>query len=138
MIPKFEGLLNTEFKSLKTPMPQDYHPETNNTPLLSDKDTSIYRSIIGSLNWLITLGRFDVHYATNSLSRFNMAPREGHLKAATKILSYVKTRPKGRIVFDVSYKSWSHSDEDKYDWTKYYPDIKEELPHDRPAEKENQ
>lgn len=132
LIPKFEALLNTDFKSIKTPMSPDYHPELDNTPLLSDEDTSKYISIIGSLNWLITLGRLDIHYTTNSLSRFNMAPREGHLNAAIRDLSYIKTRPKGRIIFDTSYRPWSHTDEGKFDWTKYYPNAEEEIPHDIP------
>ena len=29
------------------------------------------------------------------MSRFNMFPREGHLKAAKRILTYLKTFPKG-------------------------------------------
>ena len=93
MIPKFEELFGTNFKSLKTPMAADYHPETDDSPLLSDDDAAKYRSIIGSLNWLVTLGRFDVHYATNTLSRYGMAPREGHLVAAQKVLCYLKTFP---------------------------------------------
>ena len=39
-----------------------------------------------------------------SLSRFNIAPRENHLKAAKRILSYVKTFHKGKILFDTSYQ----------------------------------
>jgi hypothetical protein len=31
--------------------------------------------------WIIVLGRFDIAYATSAMSRFNMLPREGHLKA---------------------------------------------------------
>ena len=42
-----------------------------------------------------------------SLGRFNMAPRENHLKAAKRILAYVKTFYKGKIVFDTSYPDYS-------------------------------
>ena len=86
-------------------MATDYHPETDDSPLLNDEDASKYRSIIGSLNWLIALGGFDVHYATNALSRFGVASREGHLKAAQRILSCVKVFNKGRILFDTGHKS---------------------------------
>ena len=50
LIPKFEALFNMNFKSIKTPMASDYHPELDDTPFLSDDDASKYRSAIGSLN----------------------------------------------------------------------------------------
>ena len=116
-------------------MPQDFHPETDDSPLLNDDDAAKFRSIIGSLNWLITLGRFDVHYATNTLSRFGMAPREGHMKAAIKVLSYLKTFPKGRILFDTSYPQHHSIDTDDADWIEWYPDAEEELPANMPEPK---
>ena len=103
IIPKFKRLFDRMFKAIKTAMDEAYHPEIDDSPLLEDDDASKCRSIIGSMNWLITLGHFDVNYATNTLSRFAMAPREGHLKAALSLLSYVKTFPKGRILFDTKY-----------------------------------
>ena len=127
LIPNFEKLFNMNFKSIKTPMAADYHPEVDDTPLLSDDDASKYRSIIGSMNWLITLGRFDILYDTNTLSRIAMAPREGHLRAAFRILSYIKTFPKGRIIFDTSYPTKIESDEPN--WKEFYPDAVEELPY---------
>jgi hypothetical protein len=36
------------------------------------------------------------------MSRFNMLPRKGHLKAVQRILSYLKTFPKGRVIVDTS------------------------------------
>jgi hypothetical protein len=113
-------------------MSPDYHPEVDDISFLSDEDASKFRSIIGSLNWLITLGRFDVLYATNTLSRFSMAPREGHLKAALRILSYVKTFCKGRIIVDNSYPERKVTEGDQPKWQEFYPDAEEELPHDMP------
>jgi hypothetical protein len=37
------------------------------------------------------------------MSRFNILPREGHLKEVKTILSYLKTFSKGRIIIDTSY-----------------------------------
>jgi hypothetical protein len=54
---------------------------------------SRYRGIIGSRNWAVILGRFDVMYATNTLARFSMAPRLGHLEAAKRILPEEILRP---------------------------------------------
>ena len=111
-------------------MASEYHPDVEDSPLLSNEDAAKFRSIIGSMNWLITLGSFDVYYATNSLSRFSMAPREEHLKAAFRILSYVKTFPKGRILFDTKYPNANSIDGDDYDWKEFYLDAEEDIPTD--------
>jgi hypothetical protein len=94
VIPKFEGLIGKEFKPIKIPMSEGYHPEVDDSPLYTEDDSAKYRSIIGCCIWIIVLGRFDIAYATSAMSRFNMLPREEHLKAVKRILSYLKTFPK--------------------------------------------
>ena len=37
------------------------------------------------MNWVVTLGHFDIAYAVNTLARYNAAPREGHLHAAMRV-----------------------------------------------------
>jgi hypothetical protein len=41
------------------------------------------------------------------MSRFNMSPREGHLKAVKRILAYLKTFPEGRHIVDTTYPEYS-------------------------------
>jgi hypothetical protein len=100
VILKFEGLSGKEFKSIKTPLSEGYHPEVDDSPLCTEDDSAKYRSIIGCCIWIIILGRFDIAYATSAMSRFNMLPIEGHLKEVKRILSYLKTFPKGRVILD--------------------------------------
>jgi hypothetical protein len=65
-----------------------------------------------------------------------MLPREGHLKAIKRILSYLKTFPKGRVIIDTSYPDHSmYFVEDHSKWIKFYPDTGEEIPKDLPLEK---
>jgi hypothetical protein len=85
-----------------------YHLEVDDSPLCTKDDFAKYRSIIGCCIWIIVLGRFDIEYATSAMSRFNMLPREGHLKDVERILSYLKTFPKGKVIIDTSYPD--HSD----------------------------
>jgi hypothetical protein len=93
--PKFEGIFDNEFKAIKIPMSEGYgyHPEVDDSPLCNE-----YYSV---------LDRCDIEYATSAMSRFNMLPREGHLKAVKRILSYLKTFPKGRVIIDTSYSDHS-------------------------------
>ena len=68
MIEKMEKMFGYEIKTFKTPMHDSYHPELDDTPLVDARDASKYRGIVGSCNWVITLGRFDINYATQVMS----------------------------------------------------------------------
>jgi hypothetical protein len=117
-------------------MNEGYYPEVDNTPLCTDEDSDKYRSIIGCCIWIIVLGRFGIAYATSSMSRFNMAPREGHLKAVKRILTYLKIFSNGRVIIDTSYPN--HSEylvDDLSNWKDFYPDAEEEIPTDLPMSK---
>ena len=136
IVEKFEKLFDCHFKSVKTPMEENYHPEVDDSPLASEKDAAIFRSVIGSCNWMIILGRYDISYATSSLSRFNAAPREGHIKAVQRILCYLKTFSKGKLLFDTSYPDHSKFPVEDHDsWGEVYPEAEEEIPDDMPAQK---
>ena len=92
--------------------------------------------MIGCCIWIIVLEKFDIAYATSAMIRFNMLPREGHLKAVKMTLSYLKTFPKGRIIVDTSYPDHSvYPIEDHLNWKEFYPDAEEEIPNDLPTSK---
>ena len=38
-----------------------------------------YLTMVGQLQWLVTLGRFDIHAQVTTMSRFRAAPRQGHM-----------------------------------------------------------
>jgi hypothetical protein len=136
IIPKFEGLFGKECKPIKTPMSEGYHPEIDDSPLYIEDDSDKYRSIIGCCIWIIVLGIFDLSYVTSAMSKSNMLPREGHLKAVKRILSYLKTFPKGRVIIDTSHPDHSvYPFEEHSDWMVFYPDASEEIPKDLPPEK---
>jgi hypothetical protein len=54
-----------------------------------------------------------------------MLRREGHLLAVKRILSYLKTFRKGRVIIDTLYPV-----EDNSNWMKFYPDASEAIPKD--------
>jgi hypothetical protein len=65
-----------------------------------------------------------------------MLPREGHLIAVKRILSYLKTFPKGRFIIDTSYPDHSiYSVEDHSNRVGFYPDAGEEISKDLLPEK---
>jgi hypothetical protein len=65
-----------------------------------------------------------------------MLARKGHLKAVKRILSYLKTFPKERVIIDTSYTDHSvYPVEDHSNWMEFYPNASEEIPKDFHPEK---
>jgi hypothetical protein len=95
--------------------------------MYTEEDSGKYRSIIGYCIWIIVLGRFDIAFATSSMSRFNMLPREGHLRAAKRILALIDKFSNGRIKIDKTYPNHStYPIEDHPNWKDFYPDSEED------------
>jgi len=100
-IPKMLKLYGIDqFKTSTIPMDPEYHPELDKSPLMDADGVSKHRSVIGSLNWILTLGRFDIAYSLNTMNRHCMAPRVGHWEAMKKIFGYLKKFQKGQIIID--------------------------------------
>ena len=47
-----------------------------------------YLTMMGQLQWLVTLRRFDIHAQVATMSRFRAAPRQGHMDRLKRIYSY--------------------------------------------------
>jgi len=62
------------------------------TPDTADKEVNEteYRSMIGSLMYLMLCTRQDIAFAVGALSRYNNSPRASHRSAAKHLLRYVK------------------------------------------------
>ena len=56
------------------------HPELDTSEMLDEEKITKYQSLIGALQWVVTIGRFDVATAVMSLSLFRAAPPVGHLE----------------------------------------------------------
>ena len=91
--------------------------------------------MVGSLNWLITLGRYDVHHAASTLARYMMTPREGHLKAMKRVYCYLKYHQKFSIEYNVEEPDVSGYNVEQYDWFPMYEDGQEEMPYKMPKPK---
>jgi len=113
-----------------TPLPPEVHPELDETPLLDAKGIKQYQMMIGMAQWAVTISRYDIAFAVSSLSRFNAAPREGHLELLFHLFGYLKRFPNKRLVLDsrplhipqeLRQPSYHH------DFLDDYPDAREDL-----------
>jgi hypothetical protein len=55
------------------------HPEDDTTLFLDAYLHQEYQALIEMLQWVVTISRAEICFATSSLSQFFAAPREGHL-----------------------------------------------------------
>ena len=98
-VPKLATMCGkTQFTSFSNPFNEAYHPELDITPLCDTEMISKFKSLVGSANWVITLGRFDIAYAVSTLLRYMMTPREGHFKAMERLFGYLAKYSKGHII----------------------------------------
>jgi hypothetical protein len=81
-------------KKENTPLAKTENPELDDSTFLIGDKISHYQHIIGTGQWLIVAGRFDLTFAISSLSRFSAAPRQGHLALAKKVFGYLRKYPK--------------------------------------------
>ena len=63
-------------KNMRILMDKHDHPELDDTELLTGESVHHYLTMIGQLQWLVPLGRFDIHTQVTTLSRFRSAPRK--------------------------------------------------------------
>ena len=132
-IPKLAKMIGIEqFAKKKTPFDDKYHPELDESPLCSPERISKYRSMIGSANWILTLGRFDIAYTLSTLSRYSMAPREGHFQAMIRLFGYLMNYNKGMLVIDLSLPAIRNDAtvSSGHNWFEFYPDACEDIPPD--------
>ncbi len=116
-----------------SPLEKGDHPEVDTSELCTPEDTSKYQSLIGSLQWLISLGRFDVATAVMSLSSFRAAPRVGHLERAKRVCCYAIGLKHAAIRFRVKEPDFSSIPIPDYDWSySVYGNPQEDIPKDAP------
>ena len=70
----------TPSQKVQSPLKKNDHPELDISPLLDADGIAKYQLIIGALQWIIALRRFDVATAVMAVSGFRAAPRQGHLE----------------------------------------------------------
>ena len=91
---KIEGLFDVKLKNYGSPMETGDHPEIDESDLLDPEETTKYQMLVGCAQWAVSLGRYDIQYATNLMARFAHCPREGHMKRMFRIFGYLKHHAK--------------------------------------------
>jgi hypothetical protein len=71
-------------------LPVDSVPEIKMSPHARTNLQHVYRSIVGSLQWLSSGTRPDIAVITNILAKYQNKPSPGHLDSAKHVIKYLK------------------------------------------------
>ncbi len=130
---KIEKCFDTTLRTYGSPLDENDHPEMDNTDPIAGDLIQKYQMLVGCAQWAVTLGRFDIQYATNTLARYGTCPREGHLKRMLRIFGYLKHHNRARIVMDPSDPNLEAFEFKENDWTGLYDNAEEDIDPDAPT-----
>ncbi len=116
-----------------SPLEKGDHPELDTSEFLTEDMTRVYQSLIGSIQWAVSLARLDVASAVMTLSTYRAKPRKGHLERAKRVVGYLYKMKTAAIRFRVDEPDYSDIPVEEYEWgDSVYGAPDEVLPHDLP------
>ena len=125
-----------DIKKYASPLAPNDHPELDTTEECNEADIAKYQSLIGAMQWAVSLCRWDIHCAVMTMGRYRAAPREGHLQRLKHIMGYLKAMPEGAIKFRTDEPDYSQFQEMHVDWSySVYGKRQEDIPEDMPVPK---
>ena len=118
MISNYKTMFGDKPREYVSPLEDKDHPELDLSEFCNEDDIEKFQSLIGALQWTISLCRFDIANAVMTLSRYRAAPRIGHLDRAKRICGYLRKYSHGAIRFRTGIPS--HAEQahkiQEYDW----------------------
>ncbi len=89
MFVSYERMFGVKPTPASSPLTHGDHPEIDATVELDLQQIKMHQSMIGSLQWVVQIGRFDVATAVMTMSSFRAAPRKGHMDRLKRIYGYL-------------------------------------------------
>jgi hypothetical protein len=133
MINSYERMFGSKPKQYSSPLEHGDHPEIDTSKELEIEDIKRFQSMIGALQWVIQIGRFDVATAVMTLSSFRANPRQGHLDRLKRIYGYLYKMRNATIRVRTDVPDYSALPDKVYDWEQsVYAGAEEEVPNDCP------
>jgi hypothetical protein len=65
------------------------HPEIDSSKFLGEDDVQKSQSLIGAMQWAISIGHFDIAVHVMTMSSFRASPRHGHLEQVKRMVGYL-------------------------------------------------
>ena len=121
-------------QNVASPLEKGDHPELDMSEELDANGIKDYQSLIGALQWSVSLGRIDITTAVMTISGFRVTPRKGYLERVQCIISYLVKMKHAAICFRTEEPDFSALPDQQFDWMyTVYGQMEEVLPHDMPT-----
>jgi hypothetical protein len=75
--------------SVTSPLGKGDHPKLDTSEVCTQEQITQYQSMIGAIQWIVTISQFDINTAIMTMPGFRMAPRVGHLNRLKHIYGYL-------------------------------------------------
>jgi hypothetical protein len=73
----------------QSPLESNDHPEINSSEFLGEHDIQKHQSLIGAMQWAISIGRFDIAVHVMTMSSFRASPRASWTPGMSKAHDWV-------------------------------------------------
>jgi hypothetical protein len=116
-----------------SPLEKGDHPELDTSEFLDMTGIQQYQSMIGALQWSVSIGRLDITTAVMTMSSFRAMPRRGHMDRVKRIYGYLYKMKDAVVRIRTAEPDYSALPDQHFDWAKtVYGDISEMIPEDIP------
>ena len=123
-------------KPTTSPLTAGDHPELDTSELLDEDNQKIYQLLIGALQGVMQISRFDICTVAMTLSRFRAMKRQGHLDHVQRTHGHLSKMRCAAIKIRTHAPDYSDTPVKMCDWEcSCYADAKEEIPLDAPKPK---
>jgi hypothetical protein len=117
MTEQYERMFGSKPKESTSPLEIGNHPESDTSEALNPDYIEVYQSMICSLLWPISLGRFGILTATMTNSQFCSAPRNGHIKRVKWMYRYLQKLKNASIRVRTEEPDFTATSIQAYDWS---------------------
>ena len=134
MISSFETMFGHKpSNKIHSPLEKGDHPELDTSEFLDQDGIQKYQSLLGALQWAVSLGRLDVNTAVMTMASFRVEPRKGHMDRVKRIYSYLSKFKHATIRIRTEEPDLSSLPDQVFDWEEsIYGEVTELLPEDAP------
>ena len=93
-VSKMEDMYEERFGSkpkqtCQIPIDSGDHLELDASEFLDEEGIEIYQSLIGSMQWPISIGKYGIHTAAMTMSSFCIQPQVRHLERLERMFGYL-------------------------------------------------
>ena len=129
----YEAMFGNKPREYTSPLEKGDHPEIDTTDELDQDGIKRYQTMIGCLQWAVSLGWFDIQTSTMTMSRFRVAPRKGHLERLKRMYGYLKKFSSAAIRVRTDEPKLSTLPDQNFEWCHtVYGNVEELVPKDAP------